>query len=133
MVWRWRAFLVLRKYRRTKGIPLVSRACPSLELQVNFPVFSSIWTLPSTWATPMIRLTRLNHVPIILNAELIEHIDMTPDTIVTLTSGQKYTVLESADEVVDKVIVFRQKLLSQDPARLTAPREHSAESESRSR
>ena len=70
----------------------------------------------------MIRLTRLNHVPMILNADLIEHIDMTPDTIVTLTSGQKYTVLESADEVVDRVIVFRQKLLSPDTARLTAPR-----------
>ena len=69
----------------------------------------------------------------ILNADLIEHIDMTPDTIVTLTSGQKYTVLESADEVVDKVIVFRQKLLGQDPARLTAPREHSSETESRGR
>jgi len=81
----------------------------------------------------MIRLTRLNHAPMILNADLIEHIDMTPDTIVTLTSGQKYTVLESADEVVDKVIVFRQKLLSQDPARLITPREHSSESESRSR
>ena len=78
----------------------------------------------------MIRLTRLNHAPMILNADLIEHIDMTPDTIVTLTSGQKYTVLESADEVVDKVIVFRQKLLSQDPARLMAPREHSSESDS---
>jgi len=66
----------------------------------------------------------------ILNADLIEHIDMTPDTIVTLTSGQKYTVLESADEVVEKVIVFRQKLLSPDPARLTEAREHSLESES---
>jgi len=81
----------------------------------------------------MIRLTRLNHIPIIVNADLIEHIDMTPDTIVTLTSGQKYTVLESAEEVVDKVIVFRQKLLSQDPSGLMAPREHSSESESRSR
>jgi flagellar protein FlbD len=80
----------------------------------------------------MIKLTRLNHVPMILNADLIEHIDMTPDTIVTLTSGQKYTVLESADEVVDKVIVFRQKLLSQDTARLTAPSEYSSESDSRS-
>jgi flagellar protein FlbD len=60
----------------------------------------------------------------ILNADLIEHIDMTPDTIVTLTSGQKYTVLESAEEVVDRVIVFRRKLLSQDPAALIAPREH---------
>ena len=69
----------------------------------------------------------------ILNADLIEHIDMTPDTIVTLTSGQKYTVLESADEVVDRVIVFRRKLLSQDPARLTAPREHSSETDSAQR
>ena len=81
----------------------------------------------------MIRLTRLNHVPMIVNADLIEHIDMTPDTIVTLTSGQKFTVLETADEVVDKVIVFRQKLLSPDTARLTAPREYSSESESQRR
>ena len=66
----------------------------------------------------------------ILNADLIEHIDMTPDTVVTLTSGQKYMVLESAEEVVDKVICFRQKLLHPDPARLTAPREYSLESES---
>ena len=80
----------------------------------------------------MIRLTRLNHVPMILNADLIEHIDMTPDTVVTLTTGHKYMVLESAEEVVDKVIVFRQKLLSPDLARLTAPREHHSESESRS-
>jgi len=68
----------------------------------------------------------------ILNADLIEHIDMTPDTVVTLTTGHKYMVLESADEVVDKVIVFRQKLLGPDLARLTAPRENSSESESRS-
>ena len=67
----------------------------------------------------------------ILNADLIEHIDMTPDTVVTLTSGQKFMVLESAEEVVDKVICFRQKLLSPDPARLTAPREYSLEPESR--
>lgn len=69
----------------------------------------------------MIRLTRLNHVPLILNSDLIEHIDMTPDTVVTLTSGQKFMVLESADEVVDKVVAFRRILLSPDPARLTAP------------
>ena len=81
----------------------------------------------------MIRLTRLNHVPMILNADLIEHIDMTPDTVVTLTSGQKFMVLETAEEVVDKVIVFRQQLLSPDTTRLTATREHGSESESRSR
>jgi flagellar protein FlbD len=63
---------------------------------------------------------------------LIEHIDMTPDTVVTLTSGQKIMVLESAEEVVEKVICFRQKLLSPDLARLTEAREDSSESESQS-
>ena len=81
----------------------------------------------------MIRLTRLNHVPMIVNADLIEHIDMTPDTVVTLTSGQKIMVLESAEEVVDKVICFRQLLLSPNPAKLTAAREHDSESDAPSR
>ncbi len=61
----------------------------------------------------MIKVTRLNHVPLILNSDLIEHIDMTPDTVVTLSSGQKYMVLESADEIVDKVIHFRKLLNTQ--------------------
>ena len=58
----------------------------------------------------MIRLTRLNHIPLIVNADLIEHIDMTPDTVVTLISGQKFMVLESAEEVVDKFMAFRRAL-----------------------
>ncbi len=61
----------------------------------------------------MIKVTRLNHVPLILNSDLIEHIDMTPDTVVTLSSGQKYMVLESADEIVEKVIHFRKLLNAQ--------------------
>ena len=36
----------------------------------------------------MIRLTRLNHAPIVVNSDLIEHIDSTPDTVITLTNGQ---------------------------------------------
>lgn len=35
----------------------------------------------------MIRLTRLNHIPLVLNSDLIEHIEITPDTVITLTSG----------------------------------------------
>jgi flagellar protein FlbD len=61
----------------------------------------------------MIKLTRLNHVPLILNSDLIEHIDMTPDTVITLTTGQKLMVRETAEEIVDKVIAFRQIVLSQ--------------------
>ena len=61
----------------------------------------------------MIKLTRLNHSPVVLNSDLIEHIDETPDTVITLTSGQKLRVLESAQEIVEKVIEFRSDLSSQ--------------------
>ena len=60
----------------------------------------------------MIKLTRLNHVPLIVNADLIEHVEVTPDTVVALTTGQKFMVLETAEEVIDKVIQYRRTLLS---------------------
>ena len=60
----------------------------------------------------MIKLTRLNRVPLIVNADLIEHVEVTPDTVVALTNGQKFLVLESAEEVVDKVIEFRRAIMS---------------------
>lgn len=58
----------------------------------------------------MIRLTRINHVPFVLNSDLIEHVEVTPDTMIALTSGQKFMVLESADEVIAKVIEFRRTI-----------------------
>ena len=36
----------------------------------------------------MIQLTRLNHVPLIVNADLIEHVEVTPDTVVALTTAR---------------------------------------------
>ncbi len=83
----------------------------------------------------MIKLTRLNHSPLILNSDLIEHIEVTPDTVIKLTNGQKLIVLESADEVVDKVITFRKSLFSNNPCcRLISPIHHhdeTGEAESR--
>jgi flagellar protein FlbD len=58
----------------------------------------------------MIWLTRLNHAPIVLNSDLIEHIDVTPDTVVTLTTGQILRVRETADEVVARIVEFRRRL-----------------------
>jgi flagellar protein FlbD len=58
----------------------------------------------------MIRLTRINHVPLVLNSDLIEHLEATPDTVIALTTGQKLVVLESADEVIQKVIDFRRSI-----------------------
>ena len=60
----------------------------------------------------MIELTRLNHIPVIVNSDLIEHIEITPDTVITLTSGQKMVVLESAAQVVERVIAFRRSIQS---------------------
>jgi len=58
----------------------------------------------------MIRLTRINRVPLVLNADLIEHLEVTPDTVIAMTSGQKFMVMETAEEVIQKVIDFRRSI-----------------------
>jgi len=58
----------------------------------------------------MIRLTRLNHQEIVLNAELIEYLEATPDTMISLINGQKMTVLEGLEEVVDRVIDYQRQI-----------------------
>ncbi len=63
----------------------------------------------------MIRLTRLNRAPMVLNSDLIEHIDVTPDTVITLTTGQILRVRESADEVVERIVEFRKRVLHGGP------------------
>ena len=60
----------------------------------------------------MIEVTRLNHTPIVLNSDLIEQIETTPDTIISLTTGQKIMVLESSEEIVERVRLFRQSILT---------------------
>jgi flagellar protein FlbD len=55
----------------------------------------------------MIRLTRLNRAQLVLNSDLIEHIDVTPDTVITLTTGQILRVRETSHEVVRRIIEFR--------------------------
>jgi flagellar protein FlbD len=59
----------------------------------------------------MVTLTKLNGATVAVNAELIETIETTPDTIITLTNGKKYLVQESADKVVDLVIEYRRRTL----------------------
>lgn len=62
----------------------------------------------------MIWLTRLNRVPMVLNSDLIEHIDVTPDTVITLTTGQILRVRETAEEVVKRVVEFRHRVYGVD-------------------
>ncbi|WP_078413266.1 flagellar FlbD family protein [Priestia abyssalis] len=57
----------------------------------------------------MITLTRLNGKPFTLNAFYIEQVEAFPDTTITLTSGKKFIVRESTDDVVKLVTVFYRK------------------------
>jgi flagellar protein FlbD len=58
----------------------------------------------------MIKLTRLSHEALVLNSDLIEYLEVTPDTVITLTTGQKLRVNESADEVIARVVEFRRAI-----------------------
>jgi flagellar protein FlbD len=60
----------------------------------------------------MINLTRINRVPLVLNSDLIEYIEKTPDTVVSLTNGLKLLVLESPEEIIGRIIEFRRCVLS---------------------
>ena len=58
----------------------------------------------------MINLTKLNDSKIVINSDLIEFIEAIPDTIVTLTTGQKIMVKESVEDVVNKVLEYKRKI-----------------------
>jgi flagellar protein FlbD len=55
----------------------------------------------------MILLTKINDAPIAVNADLIEYIEETPDTIITMTNNDKVVVQESMTQIIDKVIHYR--------------------------
>jgi flagellar protein FlbD len=56
----------------------------------------------------MIRLTRINGEPFVLNADLIRYVEERPDTFITLTSGDRMVVRESMEDVTDLAIRYQQ-------------------------
>jgi len=58
----------------------------------------------------MIALHRLNNQPIMVNADLIETLESTPDTVVTLTSGNKLIVRDTPDEIQHKIIAYKRQI-----------------------
>jgi flagellar protein FlbD len=59
----------------------------------------------------MIRLTRLNNQPLTVNSDLIKFVEQSPDTLITLITGEKLVVLETAEEVLARLIEFRRSVL----------------------
>jgi flagellar protein FlbD len=63
----------------------------------------------------MIILTRLNNRPLVVNSDMIKFIENTPDTVITLVSGEKIVVLETVAEVMDAIMNFRTRILAESP------------------
>jgi len=73
----------------------------------------------------MIRLTRLNNRPLVVNSELIKFIENAPDTVITLVTGEKIVVLETAEEVMARIIEYRRRL--RRPVMIVPPAENPVE------
>ncbi len=58
----------------------------------------------------MIKLSRINGMPFFLNAELIEQIESTPDTVITLISGKTVMVAEPIETVLKRIMTYRSRL-----------------------
>jgi len=67
----------------------------------------------------MIELTRLNGNPIVLNSDLIKVAEASPDTMLTLVNGEKLIVREKREEVVERVLAYRARLLAAVARRLS--------------
>ena len=58
----------------------------------------------------MITLTKLNKQSVVVNAEMIKFIEKTPDTMITLVSGDHFMVHETVEEVVDKAVDYARRI-----------------------
>ena len=61
----------------------------------------------------MIELTKLNDIKFSFNPELIEIVETTPDTVITLTTGRKLIVKESRQDIKNLVLSYKRKIYSE--------------------
>jgi len=59
----------------------------------------------------MIRVTKMDGKEVMLNADWIQSVEATPDTLVTLTTGVQFIVLDSVEDVVHAFHIYKQKVL----------------------
>jgi flagellar protein FlbD len=60
----------------------------------------------------MITLTRLDGSQFVVNSDLIELVEASPDTVITLTTGRKLVVAETVDEVIGQARQYRRSLVT---------------------
>lgn len=67
----------------------------------------------------MIKITRINNTVLYVNPDLIEFLEETPDTVITMTTGKKLIVLESVEELQDRIITYRKEVYAGLPKKVT--------------
>ena len=73
---------------------------------------SSMLSLYITWEYVMIEVTKINGVKILINPDLLELVEETPDTVLTFTTGRKIIVKESRQEVKNLVKSYRKDIFA---------------------
>jgi flagellar protein FlbD len=71
----------------------------------------------------MIRLTRLNRESFYLNPDLIQEMETTPDTVLTLSSGVRVVVQDAPERVIEEIVQFKRRILDPQGLLNTAPGE----------
>ena len=74
--------------------------------------FLGIVTYLKKWGNDMIEVTKINDVKILVNPDLIEIVEETPDTVVTLTTGKKIIIKESRQDVKNLVKSYRKEIFA---------------------
>lgn len=74
---------------------------------------AAFFTIPALQQErPMIELTKLQNAKIVVNADMIEFVESTPDTLITTSTGKKLMVQESVEKVIEMVIAYRRRCLT---------------------
>ena len=82
----------------------------------------------------MIQLTRLNGQPLVINSDLIKLIENAPDTVISLLNGEKIVVRESKDQILERIVQFRRRVLDGLPMNFSgwaSPKEEATEAKSK--
>jgi flagellar protein FlbD len=61
----------------------------------------------------MIIVKKLNGIEIAINAELIETVESTPDTVINLVTGNRFVVRDSLSDVINKITEYKKKVYSE--------------------
>lgn len=64
----------------------------------------------------MIKVTRINDSILYINPDLIEFLEETPDTVISMTTGKKLLVLEAIPEIQERILAYKKEIFKQFPA-----------------